>query len=249
MRRGLGIVVIFLTVSAAVANCATHAGQAQEAFGSGPQVLWVSAWEFVHSSGGYMETLAGNVQFSRPSVSTGAWRGPLRLPAGAQIEALRCFFYSDGDGTRPNTNIAIYDFDLVTKDQDTPLLGGVTSPQAIGYHEPEAPISPSSDSLVRYQPTNSTHRYYFILLSHQDVEDGFRGCEVTWHRTVSDAPLSPTFADVPAVDPFFQAIEALAAAGVTAGCGDGTNYCPNDPVTRAQLAAFLAKALGLHWAN
>jgi len=28
--------------------------------------------------------------------------------------------------------------------------------------------------------------------------------------------------------------------GVTAGCGVG-NYCPNDPVTRAQMAVFLLK--------
>ncbi|MGH9380129.1 MAG: hypothetical protein ACRD2Z_05905 [Thermoanaerobaculia bacterium] len=30
------------------------------------------------------------------------------------------------------------------------------------------------------------------------------------------------------------------------GCCGG-NYCPNALVTRGQMAAFLAKALGLHW--
>ena len=36
-------------------------------------------------------------------------------------------------------------------------------------------------------------------------------------------------------------IEALKSDGVTSGCGAG-NYCPNDPVTRAQMAAFLKRA-------
>jgi streptogramin lyase len=35
-------------------------------------------------------------------------------------------------------------------------------------------------------------------------------------------------------------IEQLAAEGITGGCGGG-NYCPNNPVTRAQMAVFLLK--------
>jgi len=56
-----------------------------------------------------------------------------------------------------------------------------------------------------------------------------------------------TFNDVPTGHPFFQFIEALAASGITAGCGDGTDFCPNAPLTRGQMAVFLSKALGLHW--
>ncbi len=41
---------------------------------------------------------------------------------------------------------------------------------------------------------------------------------------------------------FENDINALAAAGITNGCGDGV-YCPNDPVSRAQMAAFLSNAL------
>jgi hypothetical protein len=36
-------------------------------------------------------------------------------------------------------------------------------------------------------------------------------------------------------------IKQLAADGVTAGCGNG-NYCPENPVTRAQMAVFLLRA-------
>ena len=41
-------------------------------------------------------------------------------------------------------------------------------------------------------------------------------------------------------------IDALAAARITAGCrSDPLRYCPDRPVTRAQMATFLARALGL----
>ena len=43
-----------------------------------------------------------------------------------------------------------------------------------------------------------------------------------------------------------EAIGAIAAAGITAGCStDGTRYCPSDFVRRDQMASFLARALGL----
>jgi hypothetical protein len=44
----------------------------------------------------------------------------------------------------------------------------------------------------------------------------------------------------------FQYIEALAASGITGGCGGG-NFCPDSPVTRRQMAIFVAKALGLSY--
>ncbi|PKN93180.1 MAG: hypothetical protein CVU44_12185, partial [Chloroflexi bacterium HGW-Chloroflexi-6] len=39
-------------------------------------------------------------------------------------------------------------------------------------------------------------------------------------------------------------IKQLAAEGITGGCGAG-NYCPDRPVTRAQMAVFLVKAFNL----
>ena len=40
-----------------------------------------------------------------------------------------------------------------------------------------------------------------------------------------------------------SAIDSVATAGVTLGCGDRA-YCPSDLVTRGQMAAFLHRALG-----
>ena len=49
------------------------------------------------------------------------------------------------------------------------------------------------------------------------------------------------FGDVHVGDFAADWIEELAASGITSGCGNG-DYCPNDPVTRAQMAVLLLKS-------
>ncbi len=41
-----------------------------------------------------------------------------------------------------------------------------------------------------------------------------------------------------------ESIDALAAAGITRGCSE-TSFCPNQPLTRAQMASLIARALEL----
>jgi hypothetical protein len=52
------------------------------------------------------------------------------------------------------------------------------------------------------------------------------------------------FSDVPAGSFAADWIEQLAAEGITSGCGGG-NYCPDNPVTRAEMAVFLVRAFSL----
>jgi len=62
---------------------------------------------------------------------------------------------------------------------------------------------------------------------------------------VTPAPATGTmFTDVP--DTAFAAkwIEELARRGITSGCGNN-NFCPGNPITRAQMAVFLVKAFAL----
>jgi hypothetical protein len=40
-------------------------------------------------------------------------------------------------------------------------------------------------------------------------------------------------------------IEKFAALNITKGCGDGTNFCPDQYVTRAEMAVFLTRARGM----
>jgi hypothetical protein len=53
------------------------------------------------------------------------------------------------------------------------------------------------------------------------------------------------FVDVLRSDLFFADVEWLAGEGITLGCNPPVNdrYCPDDPVTRGQMAAFLVRAL------
>ena len=52
------------------------------------------------------------------------------------------------------------------------------------------------------------------------------------------------FNDVPVTYWAAAWIKQLAAEGITTGCGSG-NYCPEDPVTRAQMAVFLVRTFNL----
>ncbi|HKD16827.1 MAG TPA: S-layer homology domain-containing protein [Thermoanaerobaculia bacterium] len=49
------------------------------------------------------------------------------------------------------------------------------------------------------------------------------------------------FTDVPCPSPFANWIEAMAAEGITGGCGGG-NFCPQNPVRRDQMSVFLLRA-------
>jgi len=58
------------------------------------------------------------------------------------------------------------------------------------------------------------------------------------------APATQRFTDVPPSRPSYPFIEQLARRGVTSGCGP-TTFCPDAPVTRSQMAAFLVRGFGL----
>ncbi|MYL10837.1 MAG: S-layer homology domain-containing protein, partial [Cenarchaeum sp. SB0669_bin_11] len=54
-----------------------------------------------------------------------------------------------------------------------------------------------------------------------------------------------SFSDVPEDAWYGSAVRHLASLGVVQGCGDGSSYCPDSVVTRAQMALFLHRAHNL----
>lgn len=54
---------------------------------------------------------------------------------------------------------------------------------------------------------------------------------------------SDLFSDVPNTSPYHGSIGAIARAGITTGCGDGS-YCPAANVSREQMAAFMHRGFG-----
>src|SRR6266542_562415 len=53
------------------------------------------------------------------------------------------------------------------------------------------------------------------------------------------------FSDVDTAAFYHDDVHWLKEMGITLGCG-GTLFCPNDPVTRGQMAAFLHRASRVH---
>jgi hypothetical protein len=166
---------------------------------------------------------------------------PVQLPTGVVIDAIALSYCGSGNfgdlvlglydnqiGGNPNIQIAT----LVSG----PIEGGGCTQVSVG----------TVDYLYSLA---EGHPLYFVIFWASNPLDGsvrFNSAEVLYHRVVSPAPAMASFNDVPTSHPFFQYIEALHSSLITGGCGGG-DYCPNAPVTRGQMAVFLAKALGLHW--
>lgn len=124
--------------------------------------------------------------------------------------------------------------------------------------EPTAP-QPSPTKAFTDVPRDNTHHDAIYAIRDAGVTEGCgggrycpqesvtRGQMATFLVRALDLPLRPyqgTFSDVPASHTHARAIEALARAKVTGGCG-GDRYCPGDDVRRDQMASFLARAYRL----
>jgi len=217
---------------------------AQEAFGSEQQVLWVDALDFRNQNAGDPLELQSAQPFQYYEAPTGGgFVAPLSLPAGARLEGLRCYLYDNANASK--IQVMLENPGLYLPDH-TSAGGGSISFVAVtgdgGYQERTAvPFTHT----VRYQESADVHRIYRLRMFYY-AGDRIRGCEIRWRRQVPAPSDDPVFDDVGVGNAQRAYIEALAASGITAGCG-AANYCPDAPVTRGQLAVLLAKALGLHW--
>ena len=54
-------------------------------------------------------------------------------------------------------------------------------------------------------------------------------------------PATPYFTDVPASSIYFKWIQRMKLDQITAGCGDGTTYCPQQLVTRGLMATLVIR--------
>src|SRR5438874_6335553 len=157
------------------------------------------------------------------------------VPNGALIDGFTSR-YSDTDVANDIT-IALYRNNVDGTDS---AIGSYTSSGTPGN---EIAIY---TTLTAPETVDKWHHHYYFIVTSTSTTIAFKGVTVWYHRTVSPAPATATFGDVPTTHPFFQYVQALAASGITAGCGSG-NFCPDAAVTRGQMAVFLAKALGLHY--
>ncbi len=176
---------------------------------------------------------------------------PIHLPSGALITYVELDYYDNSAVGEVQAAIGVCGFTgqlciLYVGDQngcsDAPFAlcsGNAATP---GYSYVGTDMSGDAITVDNY-----SNRYVFAVgNTTNDGSTALSQIIIGYVLQVSPAPGVATFLDVPTSSPQFQFVEALVAAGITAGCG-GNNYCPNNPVTRGQMAVFLAKALGLQF--
>ena len=246
-------------IAAIVAAAAALGVEALRAQTYGPfdQVLTIGAVEFegdISRSGSWIDG-ATRYRFAaqppspgRPTV--GHYWAPLALPEGALITSLCMWVYDGLDDAEVKVSVAL-----------AKLVNGGEIPALLELSPLQSRLAPGYHSYCEDLTLRVTRSYdvdgdavpdpvaWYLRVDHNLQRGlGFGAVQVTWRRDVSDAPAAPSFSDVPESHSFYRYVEALAASGITGGCGSG-NFCPDAPLKRGQMAAFLSKALGLHWSN
>ncbi|HEY7368765.1 MAG TPA: S-layer homology domain-containing protein [Thermoanaerobaculia bacterium] len=212
-----------------------------------PTVLTIGMGSMVppNSSVTYATTQSagGGVGIFQTAAPTVNWWTSFHLPNGAildRVDMEACDFSNTGE---------LY-FAVV---RGAVPAGAIQTFAAGGTGVQETPgcaffqITPTSSNVIANDQFN--YWIFFGWLDEYSVVLSVRSFRVRYRLQVSAAPAVATFPnDVPTTHPFFRFVEALAAAGITAGCAP-ESYCPNNPVTRGEMAVFLAAALGLHFPN
>ncbi len=162
---------------------------------------------------------------------------PVNLPNGAAITGFD-FYYSDSNAVT-NMTIVLYQF---------PFAGGFSSLGLISSLGSAGVGSVSTDlaSPVTVDSSSGLYSVYLFYAGSPTTTLKWRAVRVRYKLQVSPAPAVASFTDVPTDHWAFKFVEALQAAGITGGCG-GSAFCPDDPLTRAQMAVFLSAALGLQF--
>ena len=178
---------------------------------------------------------------------------PVMLPEGAQVVAVELDACDTEDlqqvaarfrrvGIREGTNATVVSLSTGFTDASGCRLisQALTSPHTINNVNSAYRMQIFFETTEGIPPTDSR--------APVNANVRFQAVRIFYRLQISPAPAVATFADVPTNHPFFPFIEALVRAGITAGCDDSPPlFCPDAAVTRKQMAAFLARALGLHW--
>ncbi|MFY9552481.1 MAG: S-layer homology domain-containing protein [Thermoanaerobaculia bacterium] len=195
---------------------------------------------YTNWSNGYIAPLGGQ--------SYAALWATVTLPSGAALDYLDLYYYDIDSLTDICADLHAYTGPTFGGDPPgDSVLATTCSSGSAGYGYATAAVSGTISNNVFY---NSSAADYVVVVS--DVAPSnflqFKAVDIWWHRQVSPALAAATFNDVPTNHPFFQFVEALAASGITVGCQlNPPLYCPDAPLTRKQMAAFLAKGFGLYW--
>jgi hypothetical protein len=237
--RGFGPILAGLLAGSAAAS--GQAAAIPAAYGTQDEaVLVLGAWDFEPDNSATTFGLAGFAdQLLRYTLAGNVLIAGVHLPTGALVTGLELA----GCDQDPDQSMGV----IFVACDDTNLTAPCVLVETLSTPVGSPGCSQFTEAVADYGPIENGSNSYFayVLLGNSD-ELRFRTVRVRYRLTVSPAPATPTFDDVPTSHPFFPFIEALAASGITSGC-DADSYCPSAPLTRGQMAVFLPGALGLHW--
>jgi hypothetical protein len=243
MARGIPRLLVWILAMTALPAAVARA----QSYGAGEQVLAIGSPAFRPVNGTSPSPLySGNAYL----YGSGNYLAPIELPDGAQI-TMMCLYADDPDAD--SLVIAELDAAKMPAGGQSPGLVPVPNSQVtanfdIGFGTVcTGPLSYTFHTTADLDGQGVENLFHFVNVSVAGV-DGLGGVRVFWHRQVSPLPAASSFDDVPLGTTYSQFIEALKASGVTAGCqADPPLYCPDRPITRAEMAVYLSLALGLHW--
>jgi hypothetical protein len=119
-------------------------------------------------------------------------------------------------------------------------------------------LLPVTGTTFRDANTTPSHAFNIQAIANAGITNGCSSTQYCPTRSVTRAEMATflmrarglrpvsgnRFTDVVPGSTHAGAINAIADAGITVGCGNG-RYCPDRPVTRAEMATFLVRAFGL----
>jgi plastocyanin len=201
-------------------------------------ILQLSAWDFtpldnVTTTNSTINAFRFALTGNPAQLATG-----LHLPTGAEVTGLEV----DACDLDPANDISVGIARCIAPDSSCLTSNNVitSGPTGCGFYS----------AFQTETIDNLGNDYYVRVLMAPTSNLSFRAVRVYYRLAVSSSPAVATFSDVPTSHLFYRYIEALAASGITAGCAASPpQYCPDAPVTRGQMAVFLARSLGLFFPN
>jgi hypothetical protein len=220
-------------------------GPAPQTYGTSANTfLALTAWDAHPIDSSFTYTYSNNVNggqgISQSNSSGNPWvHAPVHLPAGALVSSFE-MNYCDTNASAILNSWFVVD----AKNGGTTYNNAVLGTANVGCVVSTAVFSPA----IQIDNNNNSYYVEVNMGSTTDQSIILGSIRLGYVLQVSPAPGTATFTDVPTTHPQFKFVEALVAAGITAGCGGG-NYCPDQALTRGQMAVYLSVALGLHWPN
>lgn len=220
--------------------------------GTGWNILQIPAWAFAMEGPNQTARAYSSLGYANVTANHTSHYAPVYLPSGAAIGFLDLYSYDLG----PDTIVAnLRRYTGYGGNPQCPIPPCLSVPPGTSVVLSVSSIGDAGYQYVSSAELNPPHtvnnnvRYgggaqYVVEVNLPPNFYGFKAVDIWWKRQISPAPGSARFTDVPIGAQFFAEIEALAASGITLGC-TATTFCPNATLTRAQMAAFLARALGL----